>query len=108
MWGFYPDAVNPHRVGYVTVTWPVDYTYWVEPAWMHAYSRLVASSVRLIHGRFPDPSPPAPLMLPAGPGRISTWDDARHARAKVTCWQLTGNGWAPSRIWLLRHGLVEA
>lgn len=108
MWGFYPDDVNPHRVGFVTVMWPCAYTYWVEPRWMEAYARLAGTCLCLGGAcHVPGPFPPPLLVLPAGPGHPSEWDAARHVRAKVTCWQLTGNGWAVSRRWLLAHGHIE-
>jgi len=108
MWGFYPDGVNPHRVGFLTVTWPREYTYWVEPRWMEDYARLAAMCMRLGgHRRAPRPVPPDCLVLPAGPGHPDSWDAERHERAKATCWQLTGNGWATSRRWLLEQGDVE-
>lgn len=108
MWGFYPDHCNPHRVGFVTVTWPFEYTYWVEPRWMEGYARLAAMCLRLGESRRAlQPVPPASLIVPAGPGHPSTWAPDRHYRAKVACWQLTGNGWSATRRWLLNHADVE-
>lgn len=108
MWGFYPDASNPHRLGFVTVTWPCEYTYWVEPEWMGGYERL-ATACQAFGGSLPapEPVPPASLIVPAGPGRPDSWDAARHERAKVACWQLTQGCWSGARSWLLDNGEIE-
>lgn len=108
-WGFYPDDRNPHRVGYLTVTDGPSgrrYTYWVEPRWLDGYLQAIAGW-QGADGRPPDPAPPPPIVVPAGEGAPGEWDDARVERAKVTCWQLTGNGWGVTRDHLLAHPAIE-
>ena len=109
VWGFYPDGRNPHRVGYLTVIDGVSggsYTYWVEPRWLSRYCRAVRGWCDPRAGP-PDPSPPPHMVVPAGHGAPHEWDESRTARAKVTCWQLTGNGWAVTRQYLLNHPVIE-
>lgn len=107
-WGFYPDDHNPHRVGYVTVTDGLSghrYTYWVEPRWLDGYLRGVEGCCDASDGP-PAPSPPH-VLVPAGGGAPGEWDDERSERAKITSWQLTGNGWSVTRNYLLAHPVIE-